>query len=232
MGLIAGYQTSSDINTPTLIEAEATRLQRQFDPELAAIRADTGTSQDGKRVLIAAAWAPVADRVAALQRQQQQEYEAAVARLERKMYGQIDSSDSSAIVGTRDAFDRVEKMAQELPPNGPLSAERQAKQLLDRALKTGDQPLVRAIIATAMSRGWNDLIGSFVATHSDLGDAVADMIELRKWDPSVSLMAYYTFNFPAPTEIAGVTPERAHQIADGSGGPRPYTGEIPAWLRR
>ena len=243
MGLIAGYTTPPDLNTPTPIEAEASAVQRQFDQDLAAIRADTRTTAEGKRILIAAAWAPAAERVAALQRQEQQSYQAAVARLERQMYGQIDSSDSAAIVGTRDAFDRVEKMAQDLPPTGPLSAERQATQLLDRALKTGDQPLVRAIIATAMARGWHDLIGGFVTAHSDLGDAVSDMLELRKWDPTVTMLAYYTFKFPAPSEISGATTERAHQIADEGttpsspltsplpAGPRPYTGEVPNWLR-
>lgn len=243
MGFVAGYQTPADLNTPTSIERQATDLQRQFEEDLRAIRADTRTTAEGKRVLIAALWAPVAEQVAALQRQEQDSYRAAVARLERRLYGTIDSNDSAAIVGTRDAFDRVEKLAVEHPPIGPLSAEKQAAQLLDRALKTGDQPLVRAIIATAMARGWHDLIGDFVSAHSDLADAVSDMLELRKWDPTETMMAWATFRFPAPPEIAGVTPERAREIADEANtasnalstsqpaGPAPYTGTIPAWLR-
>ncbi|WIB16279.1 hypothetical protein DEJ34_03860 [Curtobacterium sp. MCPF17_050] len=242
MGLIAGYTTPPDLSSPTPLEAEATAIQREFEQALQVIRSDTRTTAEGKRIAIAEIWAPAAERVAALQRRQQESYDSAVARLERQLYGTIDSSDSAAIVGTRDAFDRVEKLAAEQPPTGPLSAERQATQLLDRALKTGDQPLVRAIIATAMNRGWHELLAGFVAAHSDLGDPVSNMIELRKWDPAVRMVTYYTFRFPAPHEITGATIERAYEIADERSnptsplgtpqpaGPRPYIGEKPSWL--
>lgn len=244
MGLIAGYQTPPDLNSPTTIEAEATAVQRQFEQEVRAIRANTLISTAGKRIAIAALFAPAAEKVAALQRQERESYAAAVARLERQLYGTVNTDDSASVISTRDAFSRIESIADDNPPSGPVSAEKLAARLLDRATKSGDQPLVRATIATAMARGWHELLSTFVSANSDLADAVSDMIELRKWDPSVTLMAYYTFQFKAPSEIAGATSEQARQIAaEGETtpssanfvpqptGPEPYTGEIPSWLR-
>lgn len=209
MPTIKGYQYSGDLNVPSDLQAEATQVQRDFDMALRPIRANTSLTDVGKRILIAAAFIPMHDRISRLQRDELDRYDKALSRTEAALFGP-ESGDAMGVVSTRDAFDRVERLSNESEKLRPAKA----KQLLERATKTHDEALVRALVATAVERRWNDFLSHYRASNSDLSQAIDDYLELRQYDPSTSMLAHYTWRLSTPPEIAGIPLARLQQIVD------------------
>jgi len=216
MPTIKGYQYSGDRNVPSDIQAEATQVQRDFEQELLPIRANTSLTDMGKRILIAAAYLPMQAEVARLQRDELDRFDKALSRTEADLFGKA-SVDAMGVVSTRDAFDRVERLWAEDEKVRPAKA----KQLLDRATKTHDEALVRALVATAVERQWRDLLDHYRASNADLTGPIDDYLELREYDPATLMMAHYTFKLSTPSEIAGIPIARLQQIVDEGSSQRP-----------
>ncbi len=216
MPTIKGFRYSGDLNVPSDLQAEATQVQREFDLALRPIRANTSLTEVGKRILIAAAFIPMHDRVSRLQRDELDRYDRALSRTEAALFGP-ESGDAMGVVSTRDAFDRVEALNSE----DAKVRSTKAKQLLDRATKTHDEALVRALVATAVEQRWRDFLDHYRASNADLASAIDDYLELRTYDPASSMLAYYTWKLTVPPEIAGVPIARLQEIVDEGATQRP-----------
>jgi len=203
--VIAGFEIPPDLNTPTGLQAQATELQRSLERDaLPPIRADHTLSAEGKKIMIAAAFIPVLEGVADLQDRERREYDRAIARTEQKLFGDVQGD--AGVVGTRDAFDRAEQI-----PN-TADGEREASQLLARAMKTNDDGLVRAVIVTAITRGWSRFIEKFMQSNTGLRGALEDYLELRRFNPDNTQLSYYTYKVTAPSEIASIPLARLREI--------------------
>jgi len=205
MSVIAGFEIPANLNTPTSLQTQASDLQRSFEREaLPPIRADHTLSAEGKKIVIAAAFIPVLEGVADLQERERREYDRAITRTEQKLFGDVQGD--AGLIGTRDAFDRAEQI-----PN-TKDGEREASKLLARATKTNDDGLVRAIIVTAISRGWSRFLDTFLESNAGLKGPLEDYLELRRYDPDSTQMSYYTYRVTAPPEIAGIPLARLREI--------------------
>lgn len=208
MTVIAGFELPTDLNTPTSIQQQASDLKRTFERQtLPPIRADHTTSPEGKRILIAAGFIPVLEGVARLKERERNAYDVAIVRTQEKLFGTI--STGADIISTRDAYDRVEQI-----PN-TADGEREATQLLTRAAATHDDGLVRAILATAVGRGWTRFISAYRDANPGATGPLEDYAQLRHYDPLASQMAHATYNVKPPSEIANMTIAGMRELVAG-----------------
>jgi hypothetical protein len=208
MTVIAGFEIPPDLDTPTSLQKQASDLKRTFEREtLPPIRANHTLSAEGKKILIANAWIPVLEGVARLQEQERTEFDRAIARTEAALFGTI--AGSTDVISTRDAYDRAEQI-----PN-TADGEREATTLLARATTTNDTGLVRAIIATAVSRGWTRFLNDYRDANTGNTGAVEDYLQLRTYDPDASMLAWYVYKTKAPTEIANMTIAGMRELVAG-----------------
>jgi hypothetical protein len=206
MTVIAGYEIPENLNTPTTLQAQATKVQREFDAALRTIRANTTTTAQAKRKLIAAAFAPVVEEVARIQRLERDNHDRALATTEAAMFGTTPTG-TADVIANRDAFDRAES----LPFND--DGHRAAGKLLERAEKTHDDALMRAVLIAALDRGWHDIVDTFRQRNTDVGPALTDYVELRKYDPAVAQLPYATYRVTKPSEVHTDNPAALRAIA-------------------
>jgi len=221
MPTIAGYEIPPNLNTPTSLQAEATRVQREFEQALLPIRADTTLTAEGKKRAIAGLFAPIVEEVMSIQRRETDRHERALARTEAEIFGASLGADTAGVVSSRDAFDRAESLPRD------KEGLRQGKKLLERAEKTNDEALVRAVLVTALERGWADVVDDFRRRNTDLGPALDRYVTLREYDPSKSQLSFYTYKITAPYEVATTDPARLRAIAAGDGENKPSTTRTP-----
>jgi hypothetical protein len=210
MGRIKGYETPPDLNKPTTYQQRATDAKRDFEVKLAAIRADTTRTAEAKKQRIAAALAPALDIVHTAKRDELTNYKTAMTRLEKDLFGLPANQTTTDVVSYRDAQDRADTLT--LDDVGV----RAATDLLERADLSGDTHLTRAIFTRAMRLGWTKVTDAYLDRHPDQRAAVDQYRELRRYDPTTSMMAFYSYKFPAPQELGGaeMSAEWAQEIAD------------------
>lgn len=129
-------------------------------------RNNSDISQEKKARLIARAYIDLKDGLEAIETGHAKQESTRRAQLERKLYGIPNHADANSMISYRDALDR----AGQIPDDN--NGEAAAIALLNRAQTSGDELLVRAVLATGYERQWVDVINTHINQNPNIdGDA-------------------------------------------------------------
>lgn len=171
---------------------QVSAIQRQLDETVANIRANRSLTDLGRRREIAAATLAAKDRAA-----QHRQAHAAARTEQRQMAERIafghagDTPSASDHLAMRDAHSRADL----------VDSETDARAMLDRAIRDGDEPLAKAIGARAYQRGWNAVVGKYGATYSR--ESFINELDSIPAGPKTELADQLAFRVKAPAELQG-----------------------------
>jgi hypothetical protein len=176
-----------------------------YGKQLERVRRDPNLSDVGKQRAMAKLYVQTRDDVAMMREAADRAYRTRYSQLESVAFGiHAQSSDPSAAISLRDALDRAAQVAN---PD-------EARQLLNRAVVTGDETLARAIALTAYSnQGPQDLGDHWAAVYDHYRQAqpaqrqkVLDELDtLRQADSKQARFAdALSTGVSRPTELANV----------------------------
>ncbi|WP_432457943.1 hypothetical protein [Cellulomonas iranensis] len=171
-------------------QTQAYEINVAYQRNIAAIRADSNLSDEGKVSEMAAAYTSAAETLRGLQSQEQASDSARRTSLMREVFGIQGTPDPSAAISYRDAQDRA----------ASLVNERDAVRLIEQADLSGDEHLARAAARSAYENGWGDALTAFAASRPQLASKLQ---ELRELQPSIDriLGAGWSFAIVKPTEL-------------------------------
>lgn len=179
----------------------AAELGAEYHKNLERIRQDRELSDAGRARRIALLHHRHASEMRALREQHDRLLGEERQRLQRKAFGApipagaTPSERQAAEAGYRDALERAER----------AENEKDALRILDRAHRTGDPTMARAVAAIASERGWTHALSTYAGAF-DAG-VVSELAELESAlaDPQQKFAASMTFSTAGtPREIAGL----------------------------
>jgi len=147
------------------INDQVNAIQSEYAAQLAKVRANDGLSDRGKRDAIAQLFDKTKARLANLREATQASSDAERRTIERRLFG-IGSSSPEAVIAFRDAMDRVEA----------CKSGTDAERLLERAERTDDATLGRAVLCHAIDQGWDAIVDTYCQAHPNVVDDVRDYI--------------------------------------------------------
>ncbi len=153
------------------VQERALEVQADFAAQLKQIRCDTSLSDDGKRSAIADAFTRSRDKLQRLHERAQQESGRRRRELERRLFGLHATSDT-ATLSYRDAQERVSR----------VKRLDEALNLLQRADRSGDEVLARAVAAHAWDRAWTRVLDRYAAERPGVLDQLQELDDLERLD--------------------------------------------------
>jgi hypothetical protein len=133
-------------------------LVNKYNAQLKTIREDDNLSHVGKQRAIARAYVQHRDQIAGIREKANAAHTNRDGYLRGEIFGFHGSTDPNMALSMRDAMARV----------AAIDSPKQARELFQQAHLTGDEPLRRAIAATAFSRrGDSDLGGHWTGLFND-----------------------------------------------------------------
>ena len=188
------------------------RIQPRYQLDIDAIRADATRTEEWKRQQLAKVYVKMRRDV-----QDHIEKEAALQAsrtrmLHARVFGTVGlpGDPGSLAISRRDASDRAAN----------LKNQDDAMDLLDRATRTGDETLARAIAERALERNWVHAANAFLETRPALNDALNELWNAREGggvqDRFETGMAVAGL---VPKELAGLSPYAIEQMAERSDSP-------------
>jgi hypothetical protein len=183
-----------------MARTEAQKIRKQYETQLAGIRKDKALSDHGKRQKIQALYEDTQEKMRQLRTQVadsgEQERETLRAQLFRpKIEHRAPVSEVASIRQSyRDALSRAE--------SAKNAAD--ARRLMQRARRTGDSHLERAVAAIAAEKGWNQVVDSFAEQHG-LTDTLSELRESERLanDPQHRFTERMTYAAPSrPPELS------------------------------
>lgn len=124
--------------------------------------------------------------------------------LEQRLFGTGSLvSDSSSIISRRDAGDRLAKVDQ----------QSEASALLERANRTGDEPLARAVAERAFEMRWVDVTNQFLETRPHLDESMNELWDSHAPTLAEELTEGFVLEAGRPTELTGLSPMEVERLA-------------------
>lgn len=176
-----------------------------YRERLAEIRADRTLSPLGKRRAIEALYRDTKAEVDPIRRQMAEQQVTTERRLERTLFGLASDADPSAVIAYRDAQDRV----------SAVKRPEHLDALMERALRTGDESLLRAAAGHAWSQsrnplasdGWGALVDAYIGQNPAAKRDYEQFLEAnRSMDPTRAFLEKMSLSLGGePAELR--TPE-------------------------
>ncbi len=184
------------------VQERALEVQADFAAQLKQIRCDTSLSDDGKRSAIADAFTRSRDKLQRLHERAQQESGRRRRELERRLFGLHATSDT-ATLSYRDAQERVSR----------VKRLDEALNLLQRADRSGDEVLARAVAAHAWDRAWTRVLDRYAAERPGVLDQLQELDELERSSVRQStggrMISGMAHRLSVPAELRGVRGDAA-----------------------
>ena len=194
------------------------QIQATYSARVKAIRDDKQLTPEARRHLLAKLYVDGKREVVTVARQNEAAGNTRRDAIERAMFGidGIRGTDRASLAASyRDAQDRA----------ASVKSTEQAASLLDRAMRSGDEPLARAVAAhaydqltTGMGRfsragaaEWERVLNGYLATRSDL-DSEAD--ELARLNQPVSNL--FAGHVNRPDELFGLDDKQVQSLAESA----------------
>lgn len=171
-----------------------------YRARIAAIRADSGLSESGKRAALATAYEQAKDYATKARGKADESTASRQRQLEKSLFGLGPAANDSTIVAYRDAQDRV---AQVKNPE-------QLGQLMERAFVAGDRTLLQAGFAHAWEQGrdplggsrWRPLLDEYVHEFPSTAAPLAELEELTSGaSRTAQLGEQIATGIPKPPEL-------------------------------
>jgi hypothetical protein len=198
------------MTTTTSWYEPAQAARGDYARRVAAIRADTRLSPDGKRIALAKAWSSTKVTTDRLRQEATEAQERERRRLEARLFS-IKDQDPAQAVNYRDALDRAQRAQ---TPDA-------AAGLLTQAERTNDSLLGRAVLQVAVDRwahpGWQRVARAWMAQHPSSADYVEGYVETITDDasPAARLVQSFHSNLDKPQEISHLSDQEVHILAEG-----------------
>jgi hypothetical protein len=193
-------------------------IQYEFSKVLTEIRQDPDLSEAGKRRAIQGAYEAAKAAVDKLRGGDAEAINRRQAQLERVLFSVADQRDQvAAAVSYRDAQDRVAALRLE-----------DAVSLMQRALKTGDELLARALFQRAWehpSEVWSQLVDAYLEAYPQRRKAATELADLlaARGGQHTRIVESMRYGIRPPFEL------RQRHVPDEDLPDRPDTG---GWLHR
>ncbi len=141
----------------------------------------------------------------ALQRDEQAQIAARTRQLNRRLFGLGEHAAGATVLAHRDALDRAAR----------LTDPAEAKRLLARAERTGDDLLAQAVAHHAAENRWSDVIDAYLRERPQHVDAYTELVAIKRHQNSPQARFHQTLGYvvPAPSELAGYNDTRLDHIA-------------------
>jgi hypothetical protein len=203
----------SDSHTRPFHE-RAERIRADYLKQAQAVRDDVMLSDLAKTRRLAELYRDAADRLQAERIKMREVIDAELLTVERSLFGAGQDP-----AGYRDALDRAEATAD---PGAAL-------RLLERAGRTGDQQLARAVALVAWDRSWEDVVHTYRAgvspSEQQAFTKYAELLAQRNRTAQGKFVEAMTFGLPRPAELGGRSPE---QVLAATEPPAEPTGWLSA----
>lgn len=154
------------------IETEITNLRDQAGRTIAdyrgrvdAVNADPGRTAEWKKATNTTDYADTKAKLEDLQKRELAAIDAAIDKRMHRLVGTTSPLTGSDVISKRDADDRVSR----------LKDATEAKALMQRALKSGDDILAKAVLEDALRDNDTATVAEYTAKHSAAGQTIAEL---------------------------------------------------------
>lgn len=203
--------------------AQTETIRGKAIEELDRIRKDVTLSDDGRRRQLAKVTLATRQQLDDLKAKFNADREGNLDRAAKRLFGppvSYSSPEANAALKAsyRDAIARADA----------IQDRTEAERIFRLAGDTGDEVMMRALAATAVRRGWRDIVGAYGQTDphwlQDLGELEELEAEANR-GPTTKMAESMGFSFAAPSELHGVDVDRAAR--DDTPRTVPVGGPIP-----
>ncbi len=155
---------------------QLTARASNYRARIAAIRADTGLSESGKRAALATAYEEARDYASRVRGKAEESTASRKRQLEKSLFGLSPAASDSSVVALRDAQDRV----------AGISNPEQLGELMERALIAGDRTLLLAGFSHSYQQSrnplggskWRPLLDEYIHEFPSTAEPLAELEEL------------------------------------------------------
>lgn len=191
---------------------QAQNIQSGFRQQVEYIRADKRLTEQGKRQAIAATYLEAKQQLGALKNDESTKRTNEIGSLRRLLFGTAGTADAQTAISYRDAQERVGRLA--------LDESDKAAKLLDQAMLSGDDVLVKAVIQRALDAQWADVANMYIEKHPYYGQKLEELWNLEgdssEGIDTVAFINSTVFHLDKPGEISGYFDDaRIEAVANG-----------------
>ncbi len=202
-------------------EQQLERIRNDFDAQLGHNRGLTHYTVEARQALLAKAYVAARAKVDKLREDVTKARNDEVFQLQRRLFN-VDAaaglatdanSRSSAVVAHRDAQDRVAQLLDERPAD-----HENLLRLLERADRTGDEFMARAVADAALSRGWLDVLNTFAERRPHTEAHLQRLLDLTSTGSGARerFIEGMAWSLPLPTEVASLGPMGVKHLAEAA----------------
>jgi hypothetical protein len=179
---------------------EAGELAEHFSQVHAQVEADPNLSLKGKREQLEPLHIEVTEQITALRNREKAAVKTAKESIERRVFGisPSASNDPAKVVSFRDAQARARE----------LEDSRDAEDIYESALRSGDNILASAILEKALVRGWSKIKDDYLTRHAGTRNDLDDLAALAKYqNNSLFNVGHYmppSLNIPRPAGFQNI----------------------------
>lgn len=150
----------------------ASKIRSDFTTDVDALNANDKLSMAGKRAELDQREPEYRAKLTELSNRETAALENTRQALRRQITG---TATDGHVIAFRDAHDRA----------ATLKTAHDARDAMTRALDVGDQALAKAILDTAIGKGWDDVVTSYTSANPDMATTINDLYDLHRWTDNV-----------------------------------------------
>lgn len=176
---------------------QAEKIQADLRWQLDNIRGDKRLTEEGKRQQIAAVYLQAKKQITGLQNDESQKRTIKVDSLRRVLFGATGASDAQSAISYRDAQERVGALSH-------ADADKAAK-LLDQAMLSGDDVMVKAVVQRALDMQWAEVANKYIDKHPHYGQMLEELWGLEQNTDGIDTVGFMNamvFNISKPSELS------------------------------
>ncbi|UZX04016.1 hypothetical protein F8G81_16460 [Arthrobacter sp. CDRTa11] len=192
---------------------KAETVQAGLRQQIDYIRADRTLTREGKRQQIAAVYLQSKREIDALKADEANKRANEIGSLRRTLFGSAGTSDAQTAISYRDAQERVGALG--------IEDEGKAAKLLDQAMLSGDDVLVKAVIQRALDVQWVNVANKYIDNHPYYGEKLEQLWYLDSASSEEVNAATFTnsltFHIEKPSELGNTHMEaQIEAVANGA----------------
>lgn len=177
------------------------------------IRNDSKLTAEGKRQQVAAVYLQAKRQLEFLKADEAQKRTAQITDLRRTLFGSSGTADAQTAISYRDAQERMGALG--------IEDEDKAAKLLDQAMLSGDDVLVKAVIQRALDAQWANVANKYIDQHPYYGAKLEELWNLdsdsSEGIDAVGFMNSLTFHIEKPSELNNLYDDaRVEAVANGA----------------
>lgn len=193
---------------------KAETIQAGLRQQIDYIRNDRKLTPEGKRQQVAAVYLQAKRQLEFLKADEANKRSNQITDLRRTLFGAAGTSDAQTAISYRDAQERVGALG--------IEDEDRAAKLLDQAILSGDDVLVKAVIQRALDVQWVNVANKYIETHPYYGAKLEELWNLDSESSegidAIGFMNSLAFHVEKPSELNNAHMDsQIEAVANGEG---------------